>query len=128
MRPSLICLLALVTVLSCGSVQRIGQPAVPSHGVATATVSGHVSWPDCSSTGDACSSVDGVPVHFADASANRTFTAVSDRSGSYHIQLPAGSYQVIAGSADRSPYQRQLTVHPGDTLRLDLSISLPTGA
>lgn len=127
MKPSLIWLLAVVAVLSCGSVQRIGQPATPSRGVGTATVSGHVSWPDCSSTGAACPSVDGVPVHFADASANRTFTAVSDRSGSYGIQVPPGSYQVIAGNADRSPYQRQLTVRSGDAVKLDLSISLPTG-
>lgn len=128
MKSSLIWLLAVVTVLGCGSVQRIGQPATPSPGAETATVSGHVSWPDCSSTGPACSSVAGVPVHFADASANRTFTAVSDGSGSYDIRLPAGSYQVIAGNADRSPYQRQLTVRPGDVVKLDLSISLPTGA
>ena len=39
-----------------------------------------------------------------------------------------GSYQVIAGDADRSPYQRQLTVRAGDAVTLDLSISLPTGA
>lgn len=38
-------------------------------------------------------------MHFADASANRTFTAVSDRSGRYAIQVPPGSYMVIAGYA-----------------------------
>ena len=121
-------LLAVVAVLSCGSVQRIGQPATPSPGGPMATVTGHVSWPDCPSTAGACAPVDQVPVHFADASANRTYTAVSDRSGFYRIQLPAGSYQVIAGDADRSPYQRQLTVRPGDSVQLDLPISLPTGA
>lgn len=42
-------------------------------------------------------------MHFADASANRTFTAVSDRSGRYAIQVPPGSYMVIAGYADLSP-------------------------
>jgi hypothetical protein len=69
-----------------------------------------------------------VPVHFADASARRTFTATSDGSGADVIQLPPGSYVVIAGDADRSPYARQVTVNPRDTINLDLSISLPTGA
>ena len=128
MKRTLTGLLAVVAVMSCGSVQRIGQPATPSPGAATATVSGHVSWPDCSATASACPSVDEVPVHFADASSNRTFTAVSDRSGGYVIQLPPGSYLVIAGHADRGPYQRQLTVRPGDAVKLDLAISLPTGA
>jgi hypothetical protein len=59
---------------------------------------------------------------------NRTFTTVSDRSGHFTIQLPAGSYVVIAGNADRSPYVRQVTLRPGDTVKLDLPISLPRGA
>ncbi len=39
-----------------------------------------------------------------------------------------GSYPVIAGVRDRSPYQRQLTLWAGETATLDLRISLPTGA
>jgi hypothetical protein len=128
MRSPLICLLAVVVVLSCGSVQRFGQPATPTPGAGMAAVSGHVSWPDCSATASTCESVDGIPVHFADASVNRTFTAVSDRSGHYTIQVPPGSYVVIAGNADRSPYQRQITLSRGDNVKLDLPISLPTGA
>jgi hypothetical protein len=128
MKSPIIGLLAVVVVLSCGSVQRLGQPATPTPGAGMAAVSGQVSWPDCPATDSACASVDGIPVHFADASANRTFTAVSDRSGRYTIQVPPGSYVVIAGNADRSPYQRQVTLRPGDTVRLDLRISLPTGA
>ncbi|HSR26073.1 MAG TPA: carboxypeptidase-like regulatory domain-containing protein, partial [Candidatus Eisenbacteria bacterium] len=62
-----------------------------------------------------------------DASASRTFTAVSDGSGGYAIQLPPGTYVVIAGHADRSPYQRQVTVRPGDVITLNLAISPPTG-
>ena len=128
MKSPLIGLLAVVVVLSCGSVQRFGQPATPTPGAGMAAVSGDVSWPQCSAAASTCESVDGIPVHFADASVNRTFTAVSDRSGHYAIQVPAGSYVVIAGNADRSPYQRQITVRPGETVKLDLPISPPTGA
>lgn len=128
MKSSLVGLLAVVVVLSCGSVQRIGQPATPTASAGMAAVSGQVSWPDCSAAASTCQSVDGIPVHFADASMNRTFTAVTDRSGRYTIQVPPGSYVVIAGNADRSPYQRQLTLRPGDAVKLDLPISLPTGA
>jgi hypothetical protein len=58
---------------------------------------------------------------------DRTFTAVSDRSGLHTIQVPPGSYVVIAGNADRRHYQHLLTLRPDDTVKLDLSISLPTG-
>ena len=92
-----------------------------------ATVKGHVSWPNCAPLGQNCPPVDGTPIHFADAAANRTFTSVADNSGAYSIRVPAGSYIVIAGRADRSPYQRQVTIRPGDTLTLDLKIALPTG-
>jgi hypothetical protein len=34
---------------------------------------------------------------------------------------------VIAGRADRSPYQRQITVQPGEHLTLNLTITPPTG-
>ena len=125
-RRALLGLLALVAIVGCGSIHRAGQTVEPSGG--EATVSGHLSWPDCSDTGAACPPTSGVPVHFADASARRTFTAISDGSGAYVIKLPTGSYEVIAGDADRSPYARQVTVKPGDTIKLDLRISLPTGA
>jgi len=92
-----------------------------------ATVNGHASWPNCGSPGHSCPPLAGTPIHFADAAANRTLTAVADSSGAYSIQVPAGSYVVIAGRADRSPYQRQVTIRPGDTLTLDLEIALPTG-
>ena len=92
-----------------------------------ATVKGHVSRPDCISSAQGCPRVEDTPVHFADAVANRTFTAVADSSGGYSIRVPAGSYVVIAGRADRSPYQRQITLRPGDSLTLDLTIALPTG-
>ncbi len=92
-----------------------------------AIVEGHVSWPDCRSPAERCPPLNGIPVHFADAAASRTFTAIADSTGSYSIQVPAGSYVVIAGRADRSPYQRQVNIRPGDVLTLDLLIALPTG-
>lgn len=129
MRALALLVLVLVAVgCACGPVHRPGQPTVPPPSAGAASVHGHLSWPDCSTTGSTCPPVGDVPVHFADAAANRTFTAVSDRSGDYAIQLPPGSYVVIAGNADRSPYQRRLTVRPGDAVTLDLPISLPTGA
>ena len=118
-------LLALV-LSACGSVHRVGGPSSPND-ASVAVVEGHVSWPDCPRSTSNCPPLDGVPVHFADAAANQTFTAISDGSGGYSIQLPPGSYLVIAGNADRSPYQRQITVERGEVTTLDLSIALPTG-
>ncbi len=119
--------LAMLAVGACGSVDRLEGPSTPTAEAGMATVKGRVSWPDCHSPGQSCPPVGGTPVHFADAAANRTFTAVADSSGSYSIQVPAASYVVIAGRADRSPYQRQVTIRPGDALTLDLTIALPTG-
>ena len=127
-RRALLGLLALLAIVGCGSIHRAGQAVEPSGAGGDATVSGHLSWPDCSGTGAACPAASDVPVHFADASAGRTFTAVSDGSGAYVIQVPPGSYVVIAGDADRSPYSRQVTANRGDTIELDLLVSLPTGA
>lgn len=92
-----------------------------------ATVKGMVSWPDCRSRAQSCPPVNGTPIHFADTAANRTFTAIADSSGSYSIQVPTGSYVVIAGRADRSPYQRLLTIRPGDAITLNLTIAPATG-
>jgi len=61
------------------------------------------------------------------ASHSKTFTAVAGSSGGYSIRIPAGSYVVIAGRADRSPHQRQITVQPGEHLTLNLTITPPTG-
>ena len=83
-----------------------------------ATVKGQVSWPDWACSAQGCPRVEDTPVHFADAAANRTFTAVAGSSGGYSIRIPAGSYVVIAGRADRSPYKRQITVQPGEHLTL----------
>jgi hypothetical protein len=118
-------LLALV-LSACGSVHRVGGPSPPND-AGVAVVEGHVSWPDCPRSAPSCPPLDEVPIHFADAAANRTFTAVSDGSGGYSIQLPPGSYVVIAGNADRSPYQQQITVRRDEVITLDLSIALPTG-
>jgi hypothetical protein len=93
-----------------------------------ATVKGHVSWPDWACSGQGCPPREGTPVHFADAAANRTFTAVAGSSGGYSIRVPAGSYVVIAGRADRSRYQRQITVRPGDSITLNLTIAPATGS
>lgn len=118
--------LALLLVLcACGSVHRAAPAPTGSPG--TASVSGHVSWPDCRAPAPGCPPVDGVPVHFADASANRVFTAVSGAGGGYSVAVPPGSYVVIAGNADRSAYQRRLTVRQGDAVTLDLLISPATG-
>jgi hypothetical protein len=120
-------LLVLLLVGGCGSIHQPGESPEPTGGTGMATVKGHVSWPDCVSSPEDCPRVEGTPVHFADAAANRTFTAVADNFGGYSIQVPAGSYVVIAGHADRSPYQRQITIRPGDSLAVDLTIALPTG-
>jgi hypothetical protein len=118
--------LAVVIMAACGSAHRIVAPTgTPATG--RATITGHVSWPDCPSGGASCPPVGDIPVHFADAAANQTYTAVSDSSGRYSVQVPPGSYVVIAGDADRSPLQRQLTVRSGESITLDLPISLPTG-
>ena len=92
-----------------------------------ATVKGDVSWPDWACSAQGCPRVEDTPVHFADAAANRTFTAIADSSRSYSIQIPTGSYVVIAGRADRSPYQRQVTIRPGDALTLNLTSAPATG-
>ncbi len=119
--------LVLLAGAACGSVHRAEPSPPPSGNADTATVRGRVSWPDCRPAASSCRPVDGISVHFADAGANRTFTAVSDGSGRYSIQVPPGSYVVIAGNADRSPYQRPVTLHARDDLTLDLEIALPTG-
>jgi len=93
-----------------------------------AVVKGHVSWPDWACSAQGCPRVEGTPVHFADAVAHRTLTAVADSSGGYSIRVSAGSYVVIAGRADRSRYQRQITVRPGERLTLNLTISPATGS
>jgi hypothetical protein len=120
-------LLAILAVGACGSVHRLDEPPRPTAEAGTATVTGHVSWPDCRSSAPSYPPLDGAPIHFADSAANRTFTAVADGSGGYSIRIPAGSYVAIAGRADRSPYQRRVTVRGGDTLIVDLLVSLPTG-
>ena len=119
--------LALLAAGACGAVRRLEASPAPSASADVATVHGRVSWPDCRPPAAGCPPVGDVPVHLADAGANRTFTAVSDGSGRYSIQVPPGSYVVIAGNADRSPYQRPVTLRAGDDLTLDLSIALPTG-
>jgi hypothetical protein len=96
-------------------------PGGPS--VRSATVSGHVHWPDCPSP---CPPAPDVPVHFS--TATNTWSAVSDSAGAYTIRLPPGAYTVIAGNADRSPYPQALTVRAGDAVTLDLTVSPPTGA
>ena len=116
---------ASLLAAACGSVHRPLE-STPTPAPGSALVRGHLSWPDCS--GPTCPSLGDVPVHFADAAANRTFTAISDGSGAYAIQVPPGSYVVIAGHADRSDYARSLVVRAGDTVALDLKISPPTGA
>src|SRR4029077_3857399 len=117
-------LLAVLCVGACGSVHRSGEPSGstpgPAGGTGMATVKGHVSWPDWACSAQGCPRVEDTPVHFADAAANRTFTAVAASSGGYSIRIPAGSYVVIAGRADRSPHQRQITVQPGEHLTVNL--------
>ena len=131
---ALLGLLAAVAFTACGAVHRLGPTAAPTAAptptaAATggATVTGRVYWPDCPS-GPACPSAAGVAVHFANATDRRTFTATSDRSGGYTIQLPPGVYVAIAGDADRSQYERRLAVHTGDRIQADLPISPPTGS
>jgi len=121
-------LLAVLFVGACGSVHRLGEPTGSAGGTGMAMVKGHVSWPDWACSAQGCPRLGGTPVHFADAAANRTFTAVADSSGGYSIRVPAGSYVVIAGRADRSRYQRQITVQPGERLTLNLTIALATGS
>src|SRR5215469_317222 len=99
---------------ACGSVHRLGEPSRRTGATGMATVKGHVSWPDCTSSAQGCPRVEDTPVHFADAVANRTFTAVADSS---RVRLSPGR-SVIAGRADRSPYQRQITLRPGESLTL----------
>jgi hypothetical protein len=125
-------LLAMLVIAACGSSHRPGElsasASTSAGGTGTAAVNGRVSWPDWACSAQGCPRVEGTPVHFANATANRTFTAVADSSGGYSIWVPAGSYVVIAGRADRSRYQRQITVRPGERLTLDLTITPSTGS
>jgi len=74
-----------------------------------------------------CPSISGIPIHFSDSTAGEVFTATSDDSGSYSIELIPGMYDVIAGHADRSQYAKRITIRQSETLTLDLFISPPTG-
>ncbi len=74
-----------------------------------------------------CPSVGGIPVYFSDSTVNQVFKATSDGTGGYSIELPPGTYDVIAGHADRSQYAKRITVRHGEALTLDLFISPPTG-
>lgn len=122
----------MLVIAACGSAHRPSEPSASAPasagGTGTAAVKGRVSWPEWACSAQGCPRVEGTPVHFADAAANRTFTAVADSSGGYSIRVPPGSYVVIAGRADRSRYQRQITVRPGERLTLDLTIAPATGS
>jgi len=118
--------IAVLVLGACGPAAVPGppQPASESTSSVGAVVSGHVSWPDCSQD---CPSASGIPVYFSDLTVNQVFTATSDATGRYSIELPPGTYKVIAGHADRSLYEKRITVRPHDALTMDLFISPPTG-
>ena len=114
--------LSAVPLLACGAQ----RPFDAASG--TATVSGHIYWPDCPSGGSGCPPLLGQPVHFSSASTSTHVMTTSDSSGAYSIRLHPGSYVVIAGHADRSVFQQQLTVKAGDTVTLNIPVSPATGA
>src|SRR3981081_1885429 len=117
----------LASVAACGSVHSPASPSDSGEAAGTAIVSGGVYWPSCPSGGPGCPTLEGVPVHFSWAPDQVHVMATSDASGNYSIRLRPGTYVVIAGHADRSPYEQQLTVKDGDRLTLDLPVSPSTG-
>jgi hypothetical protein len=88
-------LLAAVSLAACGTVHRVVEPTVPPV-TGSATITGQVSWPDCPGGGANCPSVVDIPVHFAHAAANQTYTAVSDRSGRYSVLVGGQAFPVIS--------------------------------
>jgi hypothetical protein len=119
-------LLSAVPLLACSPAQPIDTASGLASG--TATVSGHIYWPNCPGGGHGCPSLEDLPIHFSSLPTRTHVMTTSDASGAYSIPLHPGTYIVIAGHADRSVFQRQLTVKAGDTVTLDLAISPATGA
>jgi hypothetical protein len=119
-------LLSAVPLLACSPGQLINTASGLASG--TATVRGQIYWPDCPGGGPGCPSLEDMPIHFSSPPTRTHAMTTSDASGAYSIQLHPGTYVVIAGHADRSVFQRQLTVKAGDTVTLDLAISPATGA
>lgn len=118
-------LAGLIPVLGCGAQQPIDAASGRASG--SGVVRGHVYWPQCQPGSPDCPPLDGVRVSFQDSGANQAYLATSDASGAYEVRLPAGEYSAIAGRADRSVFERRLSVKAGDTVTLDLPISPATG-
>jgi hypothetical protein len=85
-------------------------------------------WPNCPGGALGCPSLDDMPIHFSSPPTRTHVMTTTNASGAYSIRLHPGTYVVIAGHADRSVFQRQLTVKTGDTVTLDLAMSPATGA
>ena len=119
-------LLSAVPILACTSQQPIDIASGLAAG--TAMVSGHVYWPSCPAGGAGCPPLEDVPIHFSSPPTRTHIMTTSNASGAFSIRLHPGTYLVIAGHAERSVLQRQLTVKAGDAVTLDLPISPATGA
>ncbi len=122
-------LFAILATVACGSVHRLGGPFDSRHEPSgTATVSGHVYWPHGPTTPPQPATLKGIPIHFSWAPERVHLMTTSDAAGEYSIRLPPGTYVVIAGHADHSMYEKQLTVKAGESVTLDVPVSPSTGA
>jgi len=122
-------LFTILAAAACGSVHELGGPSDPGHeDHGTATVSGHVYWPRCPASGPQCPTLKGMPIHFSWLPGRVHVMTTSNASGEYSIRLHPGTYVVIAGHADHSAHELQLSVKAGEVVTLDVPVSPATGA
>ncbi len=122
-------LFAILAAAACGSVHRAGGPSDSGNqDSGTATVSGHVYWPGCPASGPQCPTLKGIPIHFNGLPDAAHVMTTSDASGEYSIRLHPGTYVVIAGHAEHSAHELQVSVKAGEAVTLDVPVSPATGA
>jgi hypothetical protein len=128
-RHAFVGLFALLAATACGSVNNAGGPSDPGHkDSGSATVSGQVYWPSGPTSGPQGRTLKGIPIHFSWVPDRVHVMTTSNALGEYSIRLHPGTYVVIAGHADHSVYEQQLSVQAGEAVTLDIPVSPATGA
>ena len=118
--------LVAAALLACGARPPVGD----SRQAGDATVRGRVFCPASQTAPADCPPLDDLPVNFSSPPESSPFahhSATTGPGGAYSIRLPAGTYVVVAGRADRSIPERRVTVKAGDVVTLDLPLTPPTG-
>ena len=109
--------LALLALAGCGAIG-------PEPGASTGAVTGTVVLAPCrpvERVGDPpCPPRPGVKVHFERGSA--AAVAVTNQNGVYSVRLVAGTYDVWAEGGIARPQPVRVTVQPGDTLTVNLTV------